>query len=102
MTDMLNYVVNNGTGEEEKIETCPIGGKTGTADKPLNGSYSEDARVSSFLGAFPIDEPQYALFIVVDEPKPREDSFGYATCGWVAAPAFKNIVERVGPLMSKE
>ena len=102
MRDMLHYVVNNGTGGKAKSEIYPIGGKTGTADKPLNGTYSEDARVSSFLGAFPIDEPQYALFIVVDEPKPRKDSFGYATGGWVAAPAFKNIVERVGPLMSKE
>lgn len=58
--------------------------------------------MSSFLGAFPTGGTQYALFVVVDEPKPREDFFGYATCAWVAAPAFKTIVELIGPLMSIE
>ena len=48
--------------------------------------------ISSFVGAFPMDDPQYVVFVAIDEPKGQKESYGYATAGWVAAPAFKAIV----------
>jgi len=68
-----------------------------TAEKQKGRGYSENSRVASFVGAFPMNDPRYAFLIMVDEPKPNEHSHGYATGGWVAAPAVHNIVERVAP-----
>ncbi|MEQ9125603.1 MAG: penicillin-binding protein 2, partial [Alphaproteobacteria bacterium] len=56
-------------------------------------------RLASFIAAFPIQHPKYVLLVMVDEPKPRKDTYGYATGGWVAAPAVKRIVERAAPLL---
>ena len=102
MRDMLGYVVQEGTGGKADAKGYRVGGKTGTADKPRGGSYNEDARIATFLGAFPIEDPQYVLLVMVDEPLPQEDTYGYATGGWVAAPAFKKIVERTAPMLGLE
>lgn len=97
--EVLDYVVREGTGGKAGAKGYRVGGKTGTADKPSSGSYNEDARIASFLGAFPIDDPQYVLLVMVDEPLPQDGTAGYATGGWVAAPAFKRIVERTAPML---
>ena len=55
--------------------------------------YAANARLASFIAAFPMNAPRYAILIMVDEPKPNATSHGYATAGWVAAPA----VGRVDP-----
>ena len=102
MRDMLDFVVRDGTGGKADARGYRVGGKTGTADKPRGGSYNEDARIASFLGAFPIEDPQYVLLVMVDDPLPQEDTYGYATGGWVAAPAFKKIVERTAPMLGLE
>jgi cell division protein FtsI (penicillin-binding protein 3) len=102
MRDMLDYVVREGTGGNADAEGYRVGGKTGTADKPSAGAYNEDARIATFLGAFPIEDPKYVLLVMVDEPLPQEHTYGYATGGWVAAPAFKRIVERTAPMLGLE
>ena len=48
-----------------------VGGKTGTAEKVENGRYSANKRLNSFLAAFPMDDPQYVVLVVLDEPKPE-------------------------------
>ena len=100
--DVLDYVVKEGTGGNADAEGYRVGGKTGTADKPSRGAYNEDARIATFLGAFPIDDLKYVLLVMVDEPIPQEGTFGFATGGWVAAPAFKRIVERTAPMLGLE
>ena len=99
MRQLLRLVVQGGTGKLADVAGYIVGGKTGTADKQKGRGYSSDSRVAMFVGAFPMNDPRYAILIIVDEPKPNEHSHGYATGGWVAAPAVHKIVERVAPLV---
>ena len=92
MRRLLRLVVTHGTGKKADVPGMAIGGKTGTAEKSINGRYSRDKLLSSFVGAFPIDNPRYIVMVMVDEPHGTEKSFGYATAGWVAAPATARIV----------
>ena len=97
---MLRLVVENGTGKNAAAAGYMVGGKTGTADKQSpTGSYAKSSRLSSFVGAFPIHKPKYAVLVMVDEPKGNKKSFGYATGGWVAAPAVRQIIKRSAPLL---
>ena len=75
-----------------------VGGKTGTAEKSGVGGYRRKALLSSFVAAFPLNAPKFVILVMVDEPKGNERSHGYATGGWVAAPAVKRIVARMAPL----
>ena len=97
MRAMLRRVVAFGSGKNANAPGYVVGGKTGTADKSHLGSYVEDARIASFIGAFPIHDPQYVLLVSIDEPKPQEWTSDYATGGWVAAPVFAEIVQQIGP-----
>ncbi len=76
-----------------------VGGKTGTAQKQLGKGYQANARLASFVGAFPMSEPRYIVMVMVDEPKPNARSYGFATGGWVAAPVVSRIVQRMAPLL---
>jgi len=55
--------------------------------------------VKSFAGVFPMSQPQYLVFVMIDEPKGTKASFGFATGGWTAAPAVGRIISRVAPLL---
>ena len=100
MRNLMRLVVERGTGRKARVPGYLIGGKTGTAEKiDENGRYQRNVRLSSFVAAFPIDAPRYALLIVVDEPKGNESSHGYATGGWVAAPAVARIIDRMAPMV---
>lgn len=100
MRQLLRLVVTNGTARKADVLGYEVGGKTGTAEKNINGRYVGDKRISSFVGAFPMNDPEYAVFIMVDEPKPNKNSYGYATAGWVAAPAVGNVIAGMAPLLS--
>jgi cell division protein FtsI (penicillin-binding protein 3) len=95
---LMRMVVRNGTGRKANAEGYLVGGKTGTADKLVGRRYSNNARVASFISAFPMDRPRYVVFAMVDEPKGNKSTYGYATGGWVAAPVVRRVVERMGPL----
>lgn len=101
MRGLMRLVVSRGTGRnaEKQADGYLIGGKTGTAEKIKSGSYSDKANLASFVGAFPIHAPRYVVAVMVDEPKGTKKSFGYATGGWVAAPAVGRIVQRVAGIM---
>ena len=99
MRRLLRLVVRRGTGRKANAEGYLVGGKTGTADKLINGRYARNARIASFLGAFPMDAPRYVVFAMVDEPKGIERTHGYATGGWVAAPVVRAVIERIGPML---
>jgi cell division protein FtsI (penicillin-binding protein 3) len=51
------------------------------------------------MGVFPIDDPEYILFLLLDEPKRIEETRGQRTAGWNAAPTFSNIVSRIAPML---
>ncbi len=96
---LMRLVVERGTGKSADAPGYRVGGKTGTAEKAAGRGYKRNALISSFVGAFPMDAPRYVIFMAVDEPKPNKESHGYATGGWVAAPAVKRLVERMAPLV---
>lgn len=83
---IMESVVSEGGGGTAKIPGYRIGGKTGTANKAAAGGYSEET-YSSFVGMAPMDDPQIAILVVVDNPKGTK--FGSQT----AAPGAKMILE---------
>tara|TARA_B000000475_G_scaffold270155_1_gene265271 strand:- start:2535 stop:4400 length:1866 start_codon:yes stop_codon:yes gene_type:complete len=89
MKHILEKVVDEGTGIKADIEGWTIAGKTGTAIKYLNGSYS-NKYISNFAGFFPSENPQVVGVVVLDEP-----NHGLHWGGYGAAPLFKRIAERI-------
>ena len=75
-----------------------IGGKTGTAEKVIKGRYSKNHRLNSFVGGFPMEDPQYVVLVMLDEPQPVEGTYGYATSGWNAVPTAGKVIARIAPL----
>jgi cell division protein FtsI (penicillin-binding protein 3) len=99
MRRLLRLVVEEGTGAEADAEGYLVGGKTGTAEKARGRGYNQNARLSSFVAAFPMSSPEYVVFAMLDEPKGNARTFGYATGGWVAAPVIRRVVEQMGPMV---
>lgn len=99
MRQLMRLVVTEGTAKFADVPGYNVGGKTGTAEKIVNGRYDHKKQISSFLGFFPMEAPRYAVFVMVDEPVGNKKSYGYATAGWVAAPAVGRIVGAMAPLL---
>ncbi len=87
-----------GSGKRAEVPGFRVGGKTGTAEKVVNGRYSSDKRFNAFLAAFPMDDPQYIVLTIIDEPKAEKPGMG-ATSGLNAAPMAANIIRRSGALL---
>ena len=100
MRRLMRIVVTEGSAKGAEVPGYFVGGKTGTAQKTgPRGGYLADKRIAAFVGAFPINAPRYALYVMVDEPKPNAKSHGFATAGWVAAPAAGSVIARVAPVL---
>ena len=87
---ILYYVVEEGTGSEARLPGYTIAGKTGTAQKFLNGSYSDKEFMATFAAIFPADQPRLVCVVAVDSPK-RGSHFG----GGAAAPIVRNTIKRI-------
>jgi cell division protein FtsI (penicillin-binding protein 3) len=96
---LLWLTVTEGTGTLAKVPGYLIGGKTGSADKPMDGGYRGGGLLSSFVGVFPINQPRYVVLVVLDEPKGDAETYGLAHGGWTAAPTVGRIISRIGPLL---
>lgn len=96
---LLQMVVQYGTGKQGNAAGYRVGGKTGTAEKVVGRSYAHKAMISSFLGAFPMDNPEYIVYVMVDEPKGNKNTYGYATGGWVAAPTVGRLISQIAPML---
>ena len=99
VTDLMRYVVTNGTGRNARADGYGVMGKTGTADKPAIGGYDERRLVTSFISGFPYSDPRYVVMITYDEPKALPTDWGYATAGWNAAKTTKKVITRIGPIL---
>ena len=93
MRYLFRLNVEKGSGGQAEVEGYLVGGKTGTAEKIVNGRYAEDKRLNSFIAAFPMDDPQYVVLVVVDEPEPERPGIG-ATAGLNAAPTVAAVIRR--------
>ncbi|MFN8725006.1 MAG: peptidoglycan D,D-transpeptidase FtsI family protein [Rhodospirillales bacterium] len=99
LNQLMRLNVERGSGRSAEVAGYYVGGKTGTAEKIQRGGYKKNARISSFLAAFPAHDPKYVLLVMVDEPQGKRETGGYATGGVVAAPTAGRIVARVAPLL---
>ena len=95
---LMRTVVTEGTGKYADVPGYFVGGKTGTAEKAVNGSYRKKAVLSSFVAAFPIDDPRYCVLIMVDEPQGTKETHGFITAGWTAAPTVARVIGQIAPL----
>ena len=86
MCEIMEFVVAKGGAGTAKVEGYRVGGKTGTANKPKDGGYSDETN-SSFIGMAPMDDPKVAVLVIVDNPKGVK--YGSTT----AAPGAKLILE---------
>ncbi len=100
MRTLLRAVVTRGTGRRANVDGYQVMGKTGTADKLENGHYNHGKSISSFISAFPQSDPQYALLVVIDDPKASKETYGYTTAGWNAVPISRNIISLVAPQLN--
>lgn len=99
MRRVMREVITGGTASLAETPGYFSIGKTATAEKPARGGYDPNARISTFVGAFPGFAPRYAVIVTLDEPQAVEGTFGYATAGWNAAPAYAAIVQRLAPAL---
>ena len=98
MKTLFRMNVATGSGKQAAVPGFDVGGKTGTAEKVVNGRYSGDQRFNAFLSAFPIDKPEYVVLVVIDNPQPEKPGAG-ATAGSNAAPMVGAVISRTAALL---
>ncbi|MBL8598380.1 MAG: penicillin-binding protein 2 [Devosia sp.] len=94
----LNALEGSGSRMNKFAAGYRAGGKTGTAEKVVNGRYDSSKSLAVFASAFPLDNPRYAMVILVDEPRSENEQSG-RTAGWNAGEATGRIVQRVAPML---
>ena len=110
----LRKIVNTeeGTAKFADVPNYEIGGKTGTADQPKEGSYSE-AKINTFASIFPTSNPQYVFVVMLDTPKKAKDYYYkyrhqkggwkgtlYNTAGWTSVEVAGKIMDKIGPILA--
>lgn len=98
MRSLMRLNVQKGSGRNADVPGYFVGGKTGTAEKVVNGRYSSNKRRNVFLSAFPMDDPRYLVLVLLDEPNPEKPGIS-ATAGRNAAPTVAGIVRRIAPML---
>ena len=102
-SEMMRYLmrlnVEKGTARKADVPGYYIGGKTGTADKVINGRYSKSSVLTDFMAVLPADKPRYLLLIMLDDPKVIPETHGFKTSGWNAVPVGGAVVARIAPLL---
>ena len=101
-----------GTAKFADVEYFEIGGKTGTADQPKDGAYSE-SKINTFASIFPTSKPQYVFIVMLDTPQKAKDYYYkyrhrkggwkgtlYNTAGWTSVEVAGKIIDKVGPILA--
>lgn len=98
----LNAEIGTAKKAEELAKGYYLGGKTGTSEKVVNGRYSKKQVLNSFTAVLPMDNPQYQVLVMIDEPKALPETHGFITSGWNAVPAGGKVIARIAPLLGLE
>ena len=100
MRKLLRGVVTDGSGKRANIAGYEVAGKTGTAQKLVNGRYIDKKVMTSFLATFPVSNPKYALYLMMDEPKATKETWGFVTSGWNTVPTAGKIITAIAPQLN--
>jgi cell division protein FtsI (penicillin-binding protein 3) len=110
----LRKIVNTeeGTAKFANVANYEIGGKTGTADQPKDGSYS-DAKINTFASIFPTSNPQFVFIVMLDTPQKAKDYYYkyrhqkggwrgtlYNTAGWTSVEVAGKVMDKIGPILA--
>lgn len=98
----LNAETGSARQAEAKAKGYYLGGKTGTSEKVVNGRYSKKQVLNSFTAVLPMDNPQYQVLIMLDEPKALPETHGFITSGWNTVPTGGAVIARIAPLLGLE
>jgi cell division protein FtsI (penicillin-binding protein 3) len=105
-SDKIRYLMRLnaeiGTAKSGDVKGYYIGGKTGTAEKVVNGRYSKKQVLNSFTAILPADNPRFQLLVMLDEPKALPETHGFITSGWNAVPTGGKVIARIAPLLGVE
>jgi len=102
MRYLLRLNAEKGTATKGDVKGYYVGGKTGTAEKVVNGRYAKNKLLTSFTAILPADNPRYQLLIMLDEPQGSAETHGYATSGWNAVPTAAKVIARIAPMLGLE
>ena len=110
----LRKIVNTeeGTAKFADVQSYEIGGKTGTADQPEGGAYSE-AKINTFASIFPTSNPQFVFVVMLDTPEKSKDYYYkyrhkkggwkgtlYNTAGWTSVEVAGKVIDKIGPILA--
>lgn len=100
MRKLLRGVVVEGSGKRANVLGYEVAGKTGTANKLVNGKYVQKKVMTSFVGTFPASNPKYALMLMMDEPKGSKETWWFTTSGWNTVPTAGKIIATIAPQLN--
>lgn len=101
MRKLMRLVVTDGSGKRANVKGYEVGGKTGTANKlSENGRYVDKKVRTTFVSAFPISDPKYTLIVMLDEPQPLKETWGFVTSGWNTVPTASKIISAIAPQLN--
>lgn len=96
---IMYRIVEETSAKKARVAGIKIGGKTGTAEKYVNGKADPNRNFTAFVGIFPLDAPQYIIFVALDEPNATKDSWGWKTAAWNSVPTAGKILTDILPLL---
>jgi cell division protein FtsI (penicillin-binding protein 3) len=102
MRYLLRLNAEIGTARKADVKGYYVGGKTGTAEKVINGRYAKKRVLTAFTAIFPADAPKYQLLVMLDEPQASKETYGFITSGWNAVPTGGKVIARIAPLLGIE
>jgi cell division protein FtsI (penicillin-binding protein 3) len=105
-SEKMRYVMRlnavQGTAKRADVPGYYVGGKTGTSEKVIHGRYAHGKVLNTFTAIIPADKPRYQLMIILDEPQPLAETFGFQTSGWNAVPTAGKVIARIAPMLGIE
>jgi cell division protein FtsI (penicillin-binding protein 3) len=99
MRFIMRLNATEGSARKASVPLYYIGGKTGTAEKVINGRYVKNRLFTTFMAAAPMDKPRYLFVTLMDEPQGLPETGGYATAAWNSGVVTGRVIERVAPVL---
>jgi cell division protein FtsI (penicillin-binding protein 3) len=103
-SEAMRYIMRlngtRGSASGAAIAGFFVGGKTGTAEKVINGRYSKTKNLTTFTAVYPMDKPKYLFLTIYDEPQGLPETHGFSTAAWNAGATTGNMIERIAPILS--